>query len=111
MDDNEYLRVKLPNKLKGEQFGIADQLLGGSRLMAICQDGKKRLGRIRGKMKKRLWVKIGDLLIVKPWSFDDEKADVVWRYTRTEANYLSERGLLPDEVNIFRTARFRNAKR
>ncbi len=102
MDDNgEYLRVKLPDKKKNELFGIADQLLGGSRLTVLCEDGKKRLGRIRGKMKKRRWIKTGDLLIIQPWSFDDDKADVMWRYTWTQANYLKEKGLLPKEVDLF----------
>jgi translation initiation factor 1A len=102
MDDDAYLRVRLPDKGKNEQFAIADQLLGGSRLMVICEDDKKRLGRIRGKMKKRRWIKTGDLLIIQPWGLDDDKADVTWRYTRTEANYLSERRLLPKGVDLFR---------
>ena len=100
-NDDEYVRVKLPDKKKNEQFGIADQLLGGSRLMVICEDGKKRLGRIRGKMKKRRWIRVGDLLVIQPWSFDDDKADVMWRYTRTQATYLKERKLLPKEVDLF----------
>ena len=52
---------------------------------------KHRLSRIPGKMKKRIWIREGDVVLIKPWDFQsDEKADVIWRYTRTEANGSNE---------------------
>jgi translation initiation factor 1A len=59
------------------------------------------MARIPGKMKKRRWIRTGDLLVVKPWDFQDEKADVIRRYKRTESNNLSKRGLIPDSINVF----------
>jgi len=82
-------------------FAIADQLLGGSRIKVMCADGQSRIGRIRGKIKKRMWIREGDLLIVQPWEFQDEKADVLYRYTRTQASYLSRKNMLPEMLNIF----------
>lgn len=82
-------------------FGIADQLLGASHIQVMCADGKSRMARIPGKLRKRMWIRAGDLVIVKPWSFQDEKADIVFRYLRTEATYLSRQGLIPDSVNVF----------
>jgi translation initiation factor 1A len=93
--------VKLPNKRRGEIFGIADQLLGASKIKILCADGKSRLGRIPGKLKKRMWIREGDLVIVKPWDFQNEKADIVWRYTKTQASYLSRKRMIPDVINIF----------
>ena len=100
-ETSEYVRVRLPNKREGEIFGIADQLLGAARIKVMCADGKSRLGRIPGKMKKRMWIREGDLVIVKPWAFQDEKADIVWRYTKTQANYLSRKQMIPNSINIF----------
>jgi translation initiation factor 1A len=97
----DYVRVKLPNKKKGEIFGIADQLLGASHIKVMCADSKSRMARIPGKMKKRMWIREGDLIIIRPWSFQDEKADVVWRYTKTQASYLSRKKMIPDIINIF----------
>jgi len=91
----------MPNKKTGEIFGITDQLLGASHIKVMCADGKSRLGRIPGKMKKRMWIREGDLVIIKPWSFQDEKADVVWRYTKTQASYLSRRKMLPSAIDVF----------
>jgi translation initiation factor 1A len=97
----EYIRLRLPKKHKGEIFAIADRLMGGSRINAVCEDGKARLARIPGKMKRRARVRAGDLLIIKPWEIQDEKADVVYRYTRTQSNTLSRRKLLPEEIDVF----------
>ena len=95
------LRVPLPNRSKGEMFAIAEQHMGAGRLRVICEDGKTRMARIPGKIKKRKWIKNGDLLIIKPWDFQDEKADVVYRYTPTQVANLVKRNLLPDNMNVF----------
>ena len=102
MPQEEVVRVRLPSTRDGEIFGIADQLLGASRIRVMCADGKSRLGRIPGKLKKRMWIREGDLLIVNPWDFQDEKCDIRHRYTKTESTYLSRRGILPATVDIFR---------
>ena len=102
MAEEEVVRVRLPRAKEGEIFGIADQLLGASRIRVMCADGKSRLGRIPGKLKKRMWIREGDLLIVNPWDFQDEKCDIRHRYTKTESTYLSRRGILPATVDIFR---------
>ena len=67
----------------------------------VCEDGKSRLARIPGKMKRTARVRAGDLLIIKPWSVQDEKADVVFRYTKTQSKILSRRKLLPEEIDVF----------
>jgi len=102
LPQEEVVRVRLPSTRDGEIFGVADQLLGASRIRVMCADGKSRLGRIPGKLKKRMWIREGDLLIVNPWDFQDEKCDIRHRYTKTESTYLSRRGILPASVDIFR---------
>ena len=95
------VRAPMPKKQKREIFGIADQLLGASKIKVMCADGQSRIGRIRGKLKKRMWIREGDLLIIRPWEFQDEKADIIYRYTRTQASNLARRGVIPDDINIF----------
>lgn len=98
-EEEVYVRIRLPRK--GEIFGVADQLLGASRIKVVCADGKSRMGRIPGKIRKRLWIRTGDLVIVRPWSFQDEKSDIVWRYTKTQAANLSRKRLIPKELDMF----------
>ena len=95
------LRVTLPYKPKGEMFAVAETFQGGSRLQVICEDGVRRMGRIPGKLRRRMWVRENDLLIVVPWSFQDSKADVKFRYTPTQTSNLKRRGKIPEILDIY----------
>jgi translation initiation factor 1A len=76
-------------------LGIAVRLLGFDRILVKCQDGHERLCRIRGKMKRRVWIRQGDVVLVSPWDFQsDKRGDVIWRYTRAQAEMLRKRGML-----------------
>jgi len=100
-DQGEYVRIPLPKRNEGEMFAIADQLMGGSRIKVICEDGKSRIARIPGRIKRKQRIRAGDLVIIKPWSVQDEKADIIFRYTHIEATNLSKRNLLPKEIDVF----------
>ncbi|MGA7924057.1 MAG: translation initiation factor eIF-1A [Thermoplasmata archaeon] len=94
-------RLPLPRRQRGEIFGVANQLLGAARIRVMCEDNISRMGRITGKMKKKMWIREGDLLILRPWGFQEGKADIIFRYSRTQATYLARRNLLPPSVDIF----------
>ena len=101
LGNEENLRVTLPYKPKGEMFAVAETFQGGSRLQLICEDGERRMGRIPGKLRRRMWVRENDLLIVVPWSFQDSKADVKFRYTPTQTSNLKRRGKIPEILDIY----------
>lgn len=96
-------RLPLPRRPRGEVFGIASQLLGAARIRVMCEDSVSRMGRITGKMKKKMWIREGDLLIIRPWGFQEGKADILFRYSRTQSQYLARKNLLPPSVNLFAT--------
>jgi translation initiation factor 1A len=76
-------------------LGVAVKLLGFDRILVKCQDGHERLCRIRGKIKRRVWIREGDIVLVSPWDFQSEsKGDIIWRYTRAQAEVLRKRGYL-----------------
>lgn len=92
---SEPFRVKTPNPEEGEMYGIIVQMLGFDRVRVRCEDGNIRIGRIPGRMKKRVWMRVGDTVIIVPWAFQsDEKCDVVYRYRGNELDWLDRRGLL-----------------
>jgi len=95
------IRVPLPKRKVNEMFAIADNILGGRRVRSVCEDGETRLARIPGKMRRRQWVREGDLIVIQPWEFQDEKANVCMRYTKTQSLYLSRKGVLPEIVDLF----------
>ncbi|MBW2964171.1 translation initiation factor eIF-1A [Candidatus Woesearchaeota archaeon] len=101
--EQEYLaRTPLPRP--PQVFGIVEQRVGGSRMIVRCMDGKTRNCRIPGRLKKRLWVREGDLVVVEPWEFTgDEKGDVILKYRKNQVDYLKRQGYLRmlDEFEAF----------
>jgi translation initiation factor 1A len=54
------------------------KMLGGENVMVKCTDGITRRGRIRGKLKRRVWIRDNDIVIIAPWDFkDSEMGDIV----------------------------------
>jgi len=76
------------------------KMLGNGRLEAYCMDGTKRLCHIRGKMRKKVWVNTGDVVLVGLREYQDEKADVILKYMADEARSLKAYGELPDNIRV-----------
>lgn len=89
----EIERLRMPRS--GEVLGIVEQMFGFDHLRVRCKDGYVRMCRIRGKIRKRLWVRENDVVTVRPWVVQSEKkADVIYRYTRTQVEWLRRKGIL-----------------
>jgi translation initiation factor 1A len=89
----DYNAIKVP--AGNDVIGIAKKMLGFDRVMVSCQDGNERLCRIRGKMKRRMWIRVGDIVLVSPWDFQsDKRGDIIWRYKRNQADWLRRKGYL-----------------
>ena len=87
-------------KEEGQEYGQVLRMLGNGRLEVQCFDGVKRLGHIRGKLRKKVWISTGDILLVGLRDFQDNKCDVIVRYTPEEARSLKGYGLIPDGTRI-----------
>ena len=82
-------------------MGVVREVSGGSRLIAFCEDNMTRMVRIGGKLKKKMWTRVGDLVIIKKWQIqEDKKSDLVYRYTKTEKESLRRKGLIPEVLDI-----------
>ena len=92
-EEEQIKRIKKPEP--GQLYAVVTATLGAGKLTVDCSDGKTRLARIPGKMRKRIWIRIGDIVLVRPWEIEpDTKCDVEWRYTPTQANHLKKTGVL-----------------
>jgi len=98
----EIFRIRLPRE--NQVLGILEQRLGASRVRARCLDGKTRICRIPGRLKRKLWVRENDIIIVEPWEFGgEEKGDIIYKYTPTQVVFLKKKGYLKklEEVDEF----------
>ena len=102
----EVSRVKMPYRKNGEMFARVTDIYGQERMGVYCEDGKHRMGRIRGKIKKRVWIRKGDLVIVNPWEFETEikgqkeKCEISWRYLKHEVSWLNRRDKIPENLDL-----------
>jgi translation initiation factor 1A len=91
--NEEIRRVKLPRG--NEVIGVLEQRLGGSRCKVRCLDGKTRVCRIPGRLKRKLWVRENDIVLVEPWEFGGEtKGDIIFKYRSTQVFWLKQKGYL-----------------
>ena len=93
------VRVKLPRGK--EVIGIITQRLGGGRMFISCMDGKTRNCRVPGPLRRGMWLREGDVVIVQPWEFDDEKGDVLFKYSKAAIERLKKKGLLKTSESEF----------
>ena len=102
----------MPYRRNGEMFARVVEIYGQERMGVFCEDGKHRIGRIRGKIKKRVWIRKGDLVVINPWEFETpvegkpEKCEISWRYLRHEVSYLERTRRIPkilesDNIPLF----------
>lgn len=86
------VRVRFPKQ--GEFVGIVVQRFGGNRMEVRSNDGKTRNCRVPGRYKRSLWLRPKDIVLIKPWEDDDNKADIIFKYSSSAINQLRKRGIL-----------------
>ena len=97
--EGEFVRVKLPKE--NECMGVIEQRVGGKRMIVKCVDGKARNCRVPWRLKRKLWLREGDIVLIEPWEFDDEKGDVIFKYHPAQVNWLKKKGYLDKIENEF----------
>jgi len=86
---------RTPVPRQNQVIGICEQRVGGSRMKVKCMDGRTRICRIPGRLKRHLWIREGDVLLIEPWELSSEdKGDVVFKYRPIQIQALKKKGLL-----------------
>jgi len=83
---------------EGQVICVVSEIIGADHVKAICTDGVTRVCRIPGKMRKRVWIKLGDVILVGIWDFQPNKGDVLHKYDKSNAQKLIKMGHLPKEL-------------
>ena len=90
-------------KEDGQEYAQVVRMLGNGRLEGKCFDSVTRLCHIRGKMKKKIWIGSGDIILLGLREYQDAKADVILKYSVEEARKLKTQGELPDDLQLNKT--------
>jgi len=97
---NQPLRVRTPRQ--GEVIGIVEQRVGANRMVVKCLDDKERNCRIPGSLRRGLWIRPGDIVIVRPWEFEgDKRGDLILKYTPAQVEWLKRKGFLKEVQSEF----------
>ena len=99
-NENEDEKRELVFKEDGQEYAQVIKMLGNGRLEAWCFDGVKRLCHIRGKLRKKVWINQGDIILLGLRDYQDGKADVILKYNPDEARNLKTYGELPENAKI-----------
>ncbi len=95
--ESELKKIRLPEE--GEMFGRVLKILGGDQLLVKCIDGITRRGRIRGKLRRRIWIRENDIVIIAPWDFKPtERGDILWRFTLPQVDWLKQNDHIPKDL-------------
>lgn len=92
-------RAPLPRK--GEVLGVIEQRFGGNKMMVSCLDGKTRNCRVPGRLKRKLWLRPKDVVIVELWELDKDKGDIILKYKPNQVEWLKRNGYLESEKSEF----------
>ena len=79
------------------EYAWITKMLGNGRVLVKNMEKIERLGIIRGNMRKREWMGVGDLVLVTLRGFQDDKVDIVFKYNETEVRMLRKWGEIRQE--------------
>jgi len=79
------------------EYAWITKMLGNGRVLAKNMEKVERLGIIRGNMRKREWMGVGDLVLVTLRGFQDDKVDIVFKYNDSEVRMLRKWGEIRQE--------------
>jgi len=92
-------RAKIP---RGEEvIGVIEERLGGNKMKVNCLDGKTRNSRVPGRLKRKLWLRPGDVVLVEPWELDKNKGDIIFKYPSNQIEWLKRNGYIKEEKKEF----------
>ena len=84
----------------GQVYGQITKLLGNSRLLCNCFDKEERQCHIRGKLKNRVWMNVGDIILISLRDIDPTKGDVIHKYNPQEIKQLIKEGEIPESIKF-----------
>lgn len=90
--DNDTTKRSLEFKNEEQEYAFVNNNLGNCRLQVDLASGGTYLAIIPGKLRKKVWINRGDVLLVGVREFQQDKVDVLHRYNPDEVRTLISYG-------------------
>lgn len=97
MEEGRGRDMPLPSAEEGSLLCVVQRIVGAGYAEVLCTTGETYMARIPGKMRRKIWIKGGDVVLVLPWGTRDNKGEILHKYERDEVRRLIEAGLITEE--------------
>ncbi len=95
ISEDDFYTKQIEYAEDGQEYARVIRRLGGSRLLVECTDGKERSAIIRGKLKKRVWMNPGDIILVSvDATGKDQDCYIELKYDKRQSVILRQKGLI-----------------
>ncbi len=87
----------LYEKLEDQMYARVIKVLGNCNLLAYCNDGRERIVHIRGSMRKKVWISVGDIVLISIREYGKEsptemgRGDVCAKYEHSILHKLRQK--------------------
>tara|TARA_B110000977_G_scaffold12429_1_gene15847 strand:- start:3111 stop:3584 length:474 start_codon:yes stop_codon:yes gene_type:complete len=82
------LSIKDLKKVDGQEYAHVLSVFGDGRFELMCYDKKKRLGILRGSLRRTSRINKGALVLISIREFQDNKCDIIACYSQTDSDKL-----------------------
>jgi translation initiation factor 1A len=82
--------INIKKTQETEMYGEVCKINGNGRFQIRCTDGKERIGIIRGKLRKKMWVNNKSIVLIDIWEFQDDKSSIIHVYDDSGVQTLLE---------------------
>ena len=98
---NQYQIRDMVYKTDGQEYAQVLKSLGNGYMQVSCFTDKGNVikrAHIRGTMRKRIWLSIGDIILVSKRDYQDEICDILFKYSTNEIHILQEKNEIPQDI-------------
>ena len=91
-----------------QEYATVTKLLGGCRIKVTCynESNDDIIAHIPGRFRKKVWINVGDTILVSIREFEKDTVDVIHKYTPEEFKLLKSYGEIQEikeNINVSNT--------
>lgn len=94
---SETTKRELVFKADLQDYGVVTAKLGDSRFELRDTKGEKRTAHVCGQMKKKVWIEVGDIVLISIREYQTDKCDIIHKYNDEEVRELKAYGEIADD--------------